>query len=78
MCVLEFQITFEVIWNNTVWNYIPYIKLMHMCVCIWRYILQNYNYKLMKKLILLLNLILTCQNFQNQKLKRPIGIFKLY
>jgi hypothetical protein len=19
---------------------------MHMCVCIWRYILQNYNYKL--------------------------------
>jgi hypothetical protein len=20
--------------------------LMHMCVCIWRYILQNYNYKL--------------------------------
>jgi hypothetical protein len=20
--------------------------LMHMCVCIWRYMLQNYNYKL--------------------------------
>jgi hypothetical protein len=49
----------------------------HVC-CIWRYIVQNYNYKLMKTLILLLNLILTCQNFQNQKLKHPIGIFKLY
>jgi len=61
-------------WYKLVWT----SCLMHRCVCIWWYILQNYNYKLMKTIILLLNLILTCQKNLNQKLKHPIRIFKLY
>jgi hypothetical protein len=39
---------------------------------------QKHNMKPMKTLTTLLYLILVCENFQNQKFKCQIKIFKLY